>query len=755
MNIADGYAQIVHAALRGGRPDPLLEVDRWSEQHMVLPKSSSEPGPYRIERTPYARRVLQVLSPGHPCKRVVVRAASQMLKTQVAINWMLASIHLAPANFLALEPTDKLAKRLSARISASIKDIPAVAAAVAQPRSRDSRNTIDAKDFKGGALYITTAGAASNLAEIPARYVYLDEVDRMEGSVDGEGDPVELAEARTTTFSSNCKIYASSSPTVKHFSKIDTMYEQGTQETYHVPCPHCDHLHELTLENFHFERDADTGFMAKAWFVCPDCGGVIEERHKGYMLPDEYMGGKARWVAASTGDGETISVTISAFYAKPGDISWLSLARQYQRALDRLQLGDPNAMRVFYNTRLGLSFEDTTHATSAKELMDRAREETYRLRVLPEQALVLTMGVDTHPDRLETQIHAWGPSMEHWVMDYQVLVGNPTDPPSRAGSVWQRLDTLRRTPLMHASGVPVYISAYLIDSGGHNTQDVYNYGADRERMGCVIAKGASQHGKPILSTAPSKVDLDWNGRKVENGARLWSVGTDTAKEWLYNRMKVAKGPGAMHMHATLGQQWFEALVAERPHRKMSKRGRVVVEWIRPAGAANEPWDLAVYNLAVAYKLGLHKWSEQDWARLRSKLIPAVRTLDLFGAVDAALDCGPAEATEPTARADVPAAQQLLAAVGQQMGPAVGGAVEPDVQQAPRVVLDVARIEEMLAPQPEPPVADVMRKHVEVSVTVQPTKVVDEPVAMGQHADLPLYPMNNHSLRRRRMRSKGI
>lgn len=731
MNIADGYRQIVQAALRGSKPDPELRCDEWSEKHMVLPKSSSEPGPYRIERTPYARRVLQVLSPGHPCKRVVVRAASQMLKTQTAINWMLSCIHLAPANILALEPTDKLAKRLSARISASIRDGPATAAAVAAPRSRDSRNTIDAKDFKGGALYITTAGAASNLAEIPARYVYLDEVDRMATSVEGEGDPVELAEARTTTFSSNCKIYATSSPTIENFSKIDTLYSMGTREAYHVPCPHCHHLHELVLANFHYQRDPDTGYMVRAWFVCPDCGAEIDERHKGWMLKDKVLGGLADWVAEGPGDGETISFTISAFYAKPGDISWLALARQYARALERKERGDSDAMRVFYNTRLALSYNDATDGTTADKLLERAKRETYSLRVLPDPALVLTMAVDTQADRLEVQLEAWGPDMEHWTTEYIVLDGDPTVPPSRPGSVWSRLDTIRRTPLMHASGVPIYVSAYAIDSGGLNTQDVYNYGADRERMNCVIIKGANRPDKPIISSTPSKVDIDWNGRKVDGGAKLWFIGTDTAKAWLWNRLKFSDGPGAHHMHEQLGKAWFEGLLAERPHRKLNKRGHVVTEWLKAPGARNEPLDLSVYNLAVAHKLGLHKWSAGDWARLRAKLIPAERALDLFSMPVAQ----PAPAVEPSPPALAQSNPQLdeeaapdASAVDPAPSAEVGSKTDHDHAEA---------VAEAAAPTAEPPDSS------QPETPAQP------------EAPLALYPINPVAVRRRRMRSRGI
>lgn len=546
----------------------------------------------------------------------------------------------------------------------------------------------------------------------------------MATSVEGEGDPVELAEARTTTFSSNCKIYATSSPTIENFSKIDTLYSMGTREAYHVPCPHCHHLHELVLANFHYQRDPDTGYMVRAWFVCPDCGAEIDERHKGWMLKDEQLGGQARWVAEGPGDGETISFTISAFYAKPGDISWLALARQYARALERKERGDGDAMRVFYNTRLALSYNDATDGTTADKLLERAKRETYSLRVLPDPALVLTMAVDTQADRLEVQLEAWGPDMEHWTSEYIVLDGDPTVPPSRPGSVWARLDTIRRTPLMHASGVPIYVSAYAIDSGGLNTQDVYNYGADRERMNCVIIKGANRPDKPIISSTPSKVDIDWNGRKVEGGAKLWFIGTDTAKAWLWNRLKFNEGPGAHHMHEQLGKAWFDGLLAERPHRRLNKRGHVVTDWLKAPGARNEPLDLSVYNLAIAHKLGLHKWSEGDWARLRARLIPASRTLDLFSA--------PTPAPLPVVEPQAPELPQLES--------------EPEaVVEAPAQAEQPEAIVEPSAPEAE----TAPQLEIEAGPPPPPAAPAEPPPAAA------LYPINTMAVRRRRMRSRGV
>jgi hypothetical protein len=52
MNIADGFDLVVRTAMAAARPDPELRVDEWSEEFMVLPKSSPHPGPFRSSGHP-------------------------------------------------------------------------------------------------------------------------------------------------------------------------------------------------------------------------------------------------------------------------------------------------------------------------------------------------------------------------------------------------------------------------------------------------------------------------------------------------------------------------------------------------------------------------------------------------------------------------------------------------------------------------------------------------------------------------------
>ena len=245
--IPNGAAVYREAHFRGLQPDPDLWIDQWADEYMRIPRDAgaAEPGQYRTARTPYAREPMRCLSPAHPCKRVVTMVASQLMKTQIALNWIGGLMHMAPSNILTLLPSLGLAKRVSSRIGKTIKATPQLRERVAANRSRDARNTMDTKEFEGGSLYITTAGSAANLSELSARYIYGDEVDRWVVDVGEEGDPIELAETRGSTFGRNAKFYFSSSPTIRGASRIADLFETSDQRFYYVPCPNCGHMQVL------------------------------------------------------------------------------------------------------------------------------------------------------------------------------------------------------------------------------------------------------------------------------------------------------------------------------------------------------------------------------------------------------------------------------------------------------------------------------------------------------------------------------
>ena len=631
-NMHDGYQAVCDAMARGMEPDPNLTVDAWSDQYMVIPKStgSNEAGPYRTSRTPHAREVMRALSDSHPCKRVVVMGASQMLKTQVGLNWFMASIHQSPSNFLWLVPTGKLQKRAASRIDKTIASIPQIQQRVAKPHSRDSNNNNDIKEYVGGALYLATAGAAANLSELSVRRVLFDEIDRAKENVGGEGDPAELAEARQTTFERNRKTYYPSSPTIEGESVIESLFRRGTQREALAECIHCGHAQVLVYENLIMSEDGK-----RAMYPCCECGGLHEEGDKTRMFSS------GLWTEGKPGDGETESFVISGLFLPYGWIPWVSLMRQYNMAKAKLEEGSEEAMIVFYNTRLARCWARSKESTRFDALM--ARAEDYRLGTVPMGGIVLTAAIDTQAYRLELKVVAWGEGMESWVVDYQVIHGSPAEQ-----ETWDQADALLKGRYRHASGAMLNISAAFVDSGGSNTQDVYNFTAARKRRNIYAIKGHSRPDRPILSSKPSLVDINWRGQTQKQGAQLWFVGPDTAKDYLQARWPRVSGPGAVHFSTDLPESYYKGLTAE--YRTFGyKRGRKVSWWEKKKGEPNEPLDLMNYNLAAAYFLGLHKKNEHGWQSLRARLVPQV--MDLFQQPDEALAAG--DSAPPANSVDLP------------------------------------------------------------------------------------------------------
>jgi phage terminase large subunit GpA-like protein len=465
---------------QGLKPDPNFNVSEWADNHRILTSvSSSEPGPWRTDRTPYLKEIMDCLSPNNPAEKVVFMKGAQIGGTECGNNWMGFVIHHAPGPMLIVNPTVETAKRTSKmRIDPAIENCPALKEKVQDPRSRDSGNTMLMKEFPGGVLILTGANSAVGLRSMPIRYLFLDEVDGYPDDAASEGDPVNLAIQRTATFS-NKKIFMISTPTIKKYSRIETAFLEGDQRYYFVPCPDCSELQILKWKNIKWPK----GEPENAYYVCKKCGSHWQDHQKAEILKN------GKWIAQNpnNSDKKTISFHLSSLYSPHGWVSFGDIAKEFSEVHK-----DPPRLQVWTNTKLAETWEDMSGEAIDPTGLLKRRENFGKH--LPKDVVIITAGVDVQDNRLELEIVGWGKDEESWSLDYQVIYGDPSTP-----DLWNDLDTILNNSFIHSRDLGNFaITAVAVDSGGHYTDHVINYCDERKYKRFWAIKGSSNgNGVPI------------------------------------------------------------------------------------------------------------------------------------------------------------------------------------------------------------------------------------------------------------------
>ncbi|MEO1720964.1 MAG: phage terminase large subunit family protein, partial [Pseudomonadota bacterium] len=548
-------------------PPPDLTVSQWADRERRLSaEASAEPGRWDTARAEYQRGIMDAVS-DPTIHTVVVMSSAQVGKTEALLNLLGFYIDQDPSPVLLLQPTLEMAQAFSKdRLAPMLRDTPALEGKVRDPKARDSGNTMLHKTFPGGHVTMAGANSPASLASRPIRIVLADEVDRYPASAGSEGDPVNLARKRTTTFW-NRKIVLTSTPTVKDKSRIEKAYAESDQRQYHVPCPECGHEQPLVWSNVRWPE----GNSGAAEYACEECGSLWTDAERWEAVSS------GRWVARREASG------VAGFHLSELYSPWVHLAEVVSGFLDAK--GDPERMKVWSNTSLGETWEETGETVDQAGL--RTLCENYGPESIPADVRVLTAGVDVQADRLEVEIVGWGAGEESAGIEYLRLYGDPAQP-----ALWDDLDKVLLTTFRLADGRAVRIAAVCVDSGGHFTEAVYRFCEQRMRRRIYAIKGQSGP-RPVWGA---------RGQKVKSKAPLFLVGVDTAKETIYARFQITEpGPGYCHLPADPGtgydDDWFQGVTAEQKVTRF-KQGRPYSLWVLPGGKRNEPLDCRVYAYAA-------------------------------------------------------------------------------------------------------------------------------------------------------------
>ncbi|MGF7178428.1 phage terminase large subunit family protein [Azospirillum doebereinerae] len=536
-------------------------------------------------------------------RQISVRKPSRIGYSQMVKNYIAYCADQSPARVLVYQPTIDDAEDFAKDDVAKLILWPAVRR-LFSTRTRDSNNTIRSKRFPGGWIKIKGANSPKEFRRITADKVLLEEPDGYPKTAGVEGDQAELAFKRCLTSDEPLKA-AGSTPTVKGASKIEALFNEGTQEHRYVPCPHCGEMQILvfgdgTGPGIRYEpKEAPT----RAWYVCV-AGCVIEADELAGM--DE----RGEWRAHAPQNWPHRSFHVWAAYSQFAGASWLEIAKEFVRVKK-----DPNKLRVFVNQVLGETYEVRGESPEWRRLYER-REE---FRGIPAGGLILTAGLDVQKDRIEIFVWAWGPDLQCWLVDVIVLPGNPYE-----AGVWTQASEAIQGRWLHASGVELALAKVGADTGFATTQ-VEAWA--RKHPGLVIpVKGASTLGAPAFAWSSVRESTP-NGKRRKRGLRLGMVGGHALTLELYGRLSLeaptdeqraegARHPaGFVHLSKLATEEVCKQLVGDQ---WMEDRG----EWKKVH--ATEALDGWKYARASLIALGVDRWSPARWAQLAAPLAVATK-----------------------------------------------------------------------------------------------------------------------------------
>lgn len=553
-------------------PRPDLTVSDWADRHRILTTATSaEPGPWRTDRAPYMREIMDSITDVNT-EEVAIMASAQVGKTEFMLNMIGYHVDYDPCPIMFMLPDKTLINyfsktRLTSMIEASEPLQKKFAAA------KRLGNTINEKNFLGGSIAIVGANAASSLSSRPIRVLLCDEVDRYPVSAGDEGDPINLAKMRTTTFDFNRKLVYVSTPLNSGTSRIEQLYEDSTAEKWSFACPECEEYQPIEWEQIKFKyHKTDSGefIVDEVNHACCKCGALSGER--------QWKRSKGKWVAQKQHTSRR-GFHLNQF-SSPW-VAWETIVKDFLTA----KRDGREKVKTWVNTVLGKPWEESGEKVDEEILFER--REMYEAEV-PEAVKVLTAAVDVQDDRFEIEVVGWGAGRESWGIEYQIIHGDLKLP-----DVWERLDAYLQKRWTKLNGKQFGITCTCMDSGGHFTQEVYRFCKAREARNIYAIKGAAvKKGEyvPLIARTTRPKPLK---------ALLVTLGVNDGKARVMSSLQVNEpGPNFCHFPKGKGYEfnYFLGLTAEKLEVRY-EQGVPYHLWVK-VRARNEPFDLRVYNTAA-------------------------------------------------------------------------------------------------------------------------------------------------------------
>ncbi len=510
------------AEMRIMRRREKLPTSQWAEKERYL-RRGAKSGPWRNSGNPVGALVMDLLDQPHVRVGVIAKGSQTGMSDAVycVLGREIDYSTGADAALVVLADEKSVKKHSKKRIIPMIQDSASLREIMSDHADDTTLYSIQLQT--GAVIEIGWATSQVSLASEAYRWVILDEIGKYKSVTN-----IKEAEVRTATYEKfGKKVIKLGAPTDEGCPVDDALAECDVIYDVHVPCPECGSIQPMIWEQFRWpgqqtingDTEADPREIRRgrlARYECAHCQADWDDYSRDRALQHAELRPRHQ-IDYPYAVGVHIPAWVTPFR------SLSDCAAEWLEAQDR-----PEALKAWYNNWAGLSFSGMSEEdlTSTDALYARRHQwwpDGAEWRV-PQVACILTGGVDLQDNRLEAAVFAWNSHFESWTIDRQVFPGSPSGP-----EVWQQLNEYLQRSWLHESGHHLDISAVGVDTGGHHTQEAYQF--LRTRLGKRVfgVKGASQHDAPLTR-------MSWPGKKRRREVPLLMVGTVRAKNDLHHFM---------------------------------------------------------------------------------------------------------------------------------------------------------------------------------------------------------------------------
>lgn len=400
------------ALARAFSPPPDKEIWQWADDLPVMLQNedAAEPGPYRSAKTPWTRRLQELIRKpvmycwdfeaekwkAFPVTEVNVQKSSQSGFSEACLNGIRWRVTYRPCNVIYAIDTADEAKKIARRLLRSFKFLdPSI--------FTGDPDDIKSYEFllRGMELLFYGSFSEGKFANKQAPLLFADEVEEH-----GATNTLKNLASRKKTSTGGLQINLSK-PKLEG-GPINLAFKRGNQEEWHVPCPHCGFMQWFTFFPQEIEtpysdiiddiQDEATGeivarlprplplgqkrkiktgrvvfehcknvlnqwddvrILGETYYECADCKGKIEEHHK------QWMNDRGAWWPTAIGMPGVVSQHMSDLYSTDPLSSLGQIVIEWRDAKGASR----SELQGVYNHRFGWTWHEEAFRTETADIL--------------------------------------------------------------------------------------------------------------------------------------------------------------------------------------------------------------------------------------------------------------------------------------------------------------------------------------------------------------------------------------------------